>query len=390
MTAPRPARPWSPYLASVDVGAVEVAGRDLLTIRDRCDCLQTFGATGETLSVFHGPGGSGRSALLQTAAEQAHRAGLLAVHVRVSPAFDLCDDLALFLEVALTTQRLRGCERHVYDDCRARRVAPLLHLTGLAALDGGRRGLALFLDDLDAAEDEAVRALLEAIDTMESSTPRAPVVIVASGSHDLLERLDELGTPRSAVDLHEIAELGDAGVARALQRPAAPHGVRWSGDAVRLVASVTGGNPRLVHLLAHETWVGARPRRGGTVGAADVRTSVRRAVELLECELQRRLDRLTNDELRYLDRLARATSHGDGHLGPREVAALEDMLTDVVVDVRRTRRHLERLGLLSSDARGAVTFGALALRTDSHRDEQRRAVAQRAARRGLVETSPDM
>lgn len=390
MTLDHPAARWSPYLAPGDAGRTEVASRELLTIRDHCDRLQTFGAGRGTLVVFHGARGSGKSTLMQTAAEQAHRAGLLAVHARASPSFDLCDDLALFLEVALTTRRLRDCEQHVYEDCRARQVAPLLHLAGLAALSGGRRGLALFLDDLDLAEDEALHALLEAVDTLESTSPRAPVLVVASGSHDVLERLDELGTPRSGVDLHEIADLDDAAVARALQRPVAGHGVRWAGDAAWLVAGLTGGSPRLVQLLAHETWVGARPRRGGVLGPADVRRGLRRAVELLECEAIRRLDRSTDDQLRYLDRLARATSHGDGRLGPREVAVLEDMLADVVLDVRRTRRELDRLGLVRGDARGALTFGAPTLHAVPHDDDLRRAVALRAARRGLVDAVTEL
>lgn len=375
---------WSPYALPGHGDRPAGRDRERLTVQDRRDRLRSFGSPRGALVLFHGDVGSGKSTFVRSCAETSDATRTLTVHVRASPQFDLCEDLALYLEVALTTRRLPAPDRSVVDRCRAGDVAPLLQWTGFAARADGRHGLALFVDDLELASDSALEAVLTSAASLESSIPVSPVMIMAAGSHELVERLDDLDAP-PRVELHELGPLDEVAIARTLDDAAARHGTTWHGDAAWLVASVTAGRPLLARLLAHETWVRARPRRGDVLRSSDVRPALGAAAAVLDRTFRRELDGLDADELRYLDRLARATSHHDGLLSAREVAPLEDMLSDALADPRSTRRRLARRGVLRVDARGSLAFGGPTIAGLPRPDDHRLAVRDRAAARGLTD-----
>ncbi|MFK8906489.1 AAA family ATPase [Streptomyces sp. YS-3] len=198
------------------------------------------------LVVVRGATGTGRTAVLEAAAEHAAGAGLRVLRVRCSsedsavPFATVCQLLA---PVAESTDAAPGADERA-------RAAGLWRTLRSYAAEGP---LLLAVDDVHLADDASCRWLRDVARRVE----RSGVLVVATERSQYDIEPGRAGLTRtlspSLVHAHTLAPLGDA-AAVGLVREAFPSaGARWTADCVRAAA----GSPLLLHALLDD--LGADP-----------------------------------------------------------------------------------------------------------------------------------
>lgn len=120
-----------------------------------------------------------------------------------------------------------------------------------------RRGLFLFIDELQELDDELLGALL----TVQhySMQFELPFYVVGAGLPNLPARLSEIRTYAERLfDYREIGQLDDAAAREALVQPARSVGGEFTPDALRLVMHEAGNYPYFLQVFGHAMWVVAQ------------------------------------------------------------------------------------------------------------------------------------
>ncbi|GAA2598943.1 MULTISPECIES: AAA family ATPase [Streptomyces] len=202
------------------------------------------------LVLLRGAGGTGRTAVLETAARHAADRGLRVLHVRCSPE-DTAVPLSMVRHILGPVPEFTDTAPDGDDRVSAARLWRLLRSY---AADGP---VLVAVDDVHLADDSSRRWLVEAARHVD----RLPVLLVATerSQYDIDPRpagLTQALSP-SLVRTHTLAPLSDAAAA-GLVRAAFPHaGERWTAQCVRAGA----GSPLLLHALLDD--LGGTPHPDG-------------------------------------------------------------------------------------------------------------------------------
>ncbi|MFF1482666.1 AAA family ATPase [Streptomyces sp. NPDC058301] len=205
------------------------------------------------LVVLRGASGTGRTAVLEAAAEHAAARGLRVLRVRCSSedtAVPFATALHLLDPAAEFTETVPGADDRAGD-------ARLWRLLRSHTTEGP---LLLALDDVHLADDSSRRWLREAARHLD----RSPVLVVATerSQYDIEPGPAGLTQPLSPslVRTHALAPLGD-GAAADLVREVFPRaGPQWTAACVRAAA----GSPLLLHALLDD--LGGAPRHDPAIG----------------------------------------------------------------------------------------------------------------------------
>ncbi|WP_228902069.1 AAA family ATPase [Streptomyces sp. DH1] len=204
--------------------------------------------------LLRGATGTGRTALLESAVEQAADRGLRVLRARCSPE-DTSVPLAAILQLLGPVPDFTDLAPGGDDRGSAARLWRLLR----SYADQGP--LLVAVDDVHLADDPSRRWLLEAARRLD----RLPVLLVVTerSQYDIEPRpagLTQALSP-SLVRTHTLAPLGDAAAARIVRAAFPGAGPRWTAQCVRAGA----GSPLLLHALLDD--LGGVPYPHG--GAAD-------------------------------------------------------------------------------------------------------------------------
>ncbi|WP_369382383.1 AAA family ATPase [Streptomyces sp. cg36] len=208
------------------------------------------------LLVLRGATGTGRTALLEAAAEHAAARGLRVLRVRCS-ADDASVPLASVEHLLSVTPEFTHLAPG-RDHCA--RAAGLWQLLRSYAAENP---LFLAVDDLHLADDATHRWLREAARRID----RLPVLVVATerGQYDIDPRPAGLAQPLPPplVRTHALAPLGEAAAAELVQEAFPSAGPEWASACVRAAA----GNPLLLHALLDDLVGAPRPAPGAPDGS---------------------------------------------------------------------------------------------------------------------------
>ncbi|MEU4307309.1 helix-turn-helix transcriptional regulator [Streptomyces rochei] len=204
--------------------------------------------------LLRGATGTGRTALLESAVEQAADRGLRVLRARCSPE-DTSVPLAAILQLLGPVPDFTDLAPGGDDRGSAARLWRLLR----SYADQGP--LLVAVDDVHLSDDPSRRWLLEAARRLD----RLPVLLVVTerSQYDIEPRpagLTQALSP-SLVRTHTLAPLGDAAAARIVREAFPGAGPRWTAQCVRAGA----GSPLLLHALLDD--LGGVPYPHG--GAAD-------------------------------------------------------------------------------------------------------------------------
>ncbi|WP_192342087.1 helix-turn-helix transcriptional regulator [Streptomyces sp. VITNK9] len=204
--------------------------------------------------LLRGATGTGRTALLESAVEQAADRGVRVLRARCSPE-DTSVPLAAILQLLGPVPDFTDLAPGGDDRGSAARLWRLLR----SYADEGP--LLVAVDDVHLADDPSRRWLLEAARRLD----RLPVLLVVTerSQYDIEPRpagLTQALSP-SLVRTHTLAPLGDAAAARIVREAFPGAGPRWTAQCVRAGA----GSPLLLHALLDD--LGGVPYPHG--GAAD-------------------------------------------------------------------------------------------------------------------------
>jgi AAA ATPase domain len=217
---------------------------------------------------------------------------------------------------------------------------------GEAALER-KTAVGVFIDEIQYFNQKELGALIMAMHKVQQR--RLPLVLLGAGlpilpglageSKSYAERL--FGFP-------DIGALGRADAIKALQEPALAAGIKFTGDALAEVFSLTKGYPYFLQEWGYQAWnvAGASP-----ITLPDIRRATPIVIQRLDKNFFRvRYERLTPSEKNFLRAMA--------ELGPgaQRTGDIADMLGVKVNSLGPVRAKLIRKGMVYSPAHGDMAF----------------------------------
>lgn len=215
------------------------------------------------------------------------------------------------------------------------------------AAKAAQQPVAIFLDELQYLAVSEFSALIMAIH--RANQRQLPVILIGAG---LPQILGLAGNSKSYAErlfrFPEIGALKTEDAIRAIQKPAADEGARFTEDAVDLLLSVTEKYPYFIQQWAYESWNAAENE---TITRDVVeRASTPAVTELDQSFFKVRFDRCTPAERKYMRALA---EFGRGKHRSGDIA---DKLGVRVTSVAPTRSALIRKGMIYSPSHGDTAF----------------------------------
>lgn len=341
------------------------------------------GQSASTVVVLVGPRGLGKTVMLDVISDEAVERALLPVHValdsesdgarllagRLVVAADRLSDSVSKAALQAVRARLRklsvevnlGVVKVVADPmptARARattareQLAALLVSTAELAVSGRRRGLAVFIDEIQ----QATRAdLVVVVNALQDAlrTARAPIVVFAAGLPNAPDRVVDAASFGERFEYRRLEPLSSEQSERALLEPALQHGVTWEPDAVRLVLNEAKGSPYLLQLFGDEAWLIADPRPEDAVSHEQAEAALREAWPRVHDGIFRsRWSKTTGAERQFLLAVAEVADT-DGVAESRDYGAV---LGRTAQQLSTTRESLIDKGVVESAGRGRLRF----------------------------------
>jgi AAA ATPase domain len=356
-----------------------VAGRDeqLAEISERLAMVASFGRLAGRIRVDVGPRGVGKTSLLREAQRLAESLGM-------TTAWVTAGDGPLVAEIAAAIagagERWPGAARSTVkrlvetltvqvgvpgvasveavvtggpkQDRPPSAARPLEAVVRAAAGESGR-GLALFIDELQLADHEGLRAVAYAWQHLQASTEPVPAAIFAAGLSHAPDVVTEAASFTERFAFRPMRPLDDTAAAAALTRPATDSGVGWDDDVLAEVVARAQGYPYFVQLYGDAIWRAAGyPDAGGRLRMVDL-PGAQRGVDVDMSSFHRvRWNKATPREREVLLAMA-----AEGGQAVRRAAVAARLGVDTAA-IGVARAGLIGKGLIESSGRGLLSFTA--------------------------------
>jgi len=373
----------SPYKPGFGARPAVLVGRDAHVARAQAVLarVENSGRPGP-ITVFTGARGLGKTVMLGVIAERARLRGFVPVSVSFDRVSDSVQILAAAVAEAVAAlphppssevwQRLRqrlaalsvevnaGVVKVVSKPVASpttttvqRQVlASLLEGAAQTVRDGGGKGLAVLLDEVQEAPLEHLVVLANALQDVTTGD-RAPLVVFGAGLPQTPERLMEAASFAERFDFRTLDRLSREEGERALLEPALDVGVSWSPAAASVALDEASGSPYLIQYLGDEAWHLAAPRARGSIDEAAATAAVGAIrASLANGMFRGRWAEATDAERAVLIAMSRVRAV-DG------VVTTGDVSAALGVQARQwsmARRSLIDKGLIESVARGRMRF----------------------------------
>jgi hypothetical protein len=232
-----------------------------------------------------------------------------------------------------------------------REFETLIRETVRGALDEGRSGVVLFVDEIQAADPEGLRTLAYTWQHMQSEGPDVPAAIFAAGLPSVPEAIAAVVTFSERFAYRRLELLTNEAAQIALVGPARELGVRWERDALEAATSIAQGYPYSVQLIGDSTWAAAgHPDSGGSLTAEHVRDGQRRMQDDLNALFRARWEKCAPSEQQLMQAMA---AHGDG---PVRRADIAQYLGATTGDLSVPRARLIDKGIIDIAGHGQLQF----------------------------------
>lgn len=223
-----------------------------------------------------------------------------------------------------------------------------------SALNKKGGGLAIFIDELQAADRIALKALAYAWQHLRSQEgDDLPATLIAAGLGHTSDVVTDAATFGERFEFIRLKDLSREAAYEALSGPAEGLEVSWHHRAVEAVLDRANGYPHFLQLWAHAAWEAAgSPDPGGTITAGAVEASEDEVLEQLDVFYRTRWGKATPAERDLLRAVAQQTSPT-----PRR-ADVAASLGKPTTAISMARRSLMDKGILDSPGRGLLSFTA--------------------------------
>lgn len=363
-----------------------LVGRDEQLERARNDLslMATYGRFLGRVQVDIGSRGVGKTSLLKAVRDAAAEAGALVVWVTARGDESLVAALTHGVLRGLSTigvdagprtplrERLQGLSLEVgalgasagveldvgpgprpRTGAAATAFAELVATAALAARERGSAGLALLVDELQAAPREDLRTLAYAWQELQASTPEPPAGVFAVGLPNAPDVLTAAVTFSERFAFRTLQRLAPADAAEVLEGPAREQGVAWDPALVAEVVGIADGYPYFLQLYADALWRVARPVAADVLSLAALDQARALVADELDTMFRARWSKASPGERRVLVALAGLT---DARETPVRRAAIAEQMGVSSNDLSVPRRSLLDKGLLEQGERGTLRF----------------------------------
>jgi hypothetical protein len=218
--------------------------------------------------------------------------------------------------------------------------------------DGGT-GLAVLVDEIQAADASGLRAIAYAWQELASERPSTPAGLFAVGLPNTSEVIGRAVTFSERFDYRPLLGLADEEVELALAGPASSAGVRWTTDALQLAVRESEGYPHKVQLLGDEAWKAAGYPPAGSVITESMVTAALSGVDEQMAELFRARWRSASPAEREM--LLAIARLGGTRVKREEIA---DALGKSTRSISSARDRLMQKGIVEASEFGFLSFTA--------------------------------
>ncbi len=352
--------------------AHDVPGRtaDLDLVADLLAVMARRRRLAGRIHVFIGPRGVGKTSLLREAERQGREANLATVFLTAGHGHlltavveavahgplagrggSLTDHLEeLGIEIGVPGVRAKATIARE-DPTVVRGLEELLRRAASAALDLGKDGVVLFVDELQAGDRDSLRALAYAWQHLQAAPNDTPLALVGAGLGHTEDVVTDAASFSERFAYRLVGSLDETATRTALSGPATELGVSWETAALTDVVARTEGYPYFIQVHGDAVWRAANgPDSGGHLTSADVRLAEETVRLDREALYRSRWSKTSPSEQRFL--VAMAADDGDS-VRRRRIAEAMGVGTEAL---GMARRSLMDKGLIEVAGHGLLRF----------------------------------
>ncbi|MDK8626066.1 ATP-binding protein [Corynebacterium appendicis] len=234
----------------------------------------------------------------------------------------------------------------------SRLLQEILTAAGQAAVQRGN-GLIVFIDEIQAADAESLKAVAYAWQHLQSEAPNLPMAVFSAGLSHAQDVITDAVSFAERFSYQHLGNLSGRDSMEALQRPAADKGVRWDEEALEMALDSANGYPYFIQVIGDETWRSSGyPGAGTTIEAEQVRAALEGFNAMRNSFFRARWQKATPAEMSFLQAMA---AEGDEPVKRASIAHAMGKQSD---GLGVARRALLDKGLIDTAGHGFVQFSA--------------------------------
>ncbi len=326
------------------------------------------------IEVYSGPRGVGKTSLLRSAQSYSVSKGFETVWVTAGEGSlvtslieslsgltrswkgELGDKLGELLESVriqiggISVGGVSGEEAEI--TAPSRLLQEILIAAGQAAVQRGN-GLIVFIDEIQAADAESLKAVAYAWQHLQSEAPNLPMAVFSAGLSHAQDVITDAVSFAERFSYQHLGNLSGRDSKEALRRPAADKGVRWDEEALEMALDSANGYPYFIQVIGDETWRSSGyPGAGTTIEAEQVRAALEGFNAMRNSFFRARWQKATPAEMSFLQAMA---AEGDEPVKRASIAHAMGKQSD---GLGVARRSLLDKGLIDTAGHGYVQFSA--------------------------------
>ena len=324
------------------------------------------------IEVYSGPRGVGKTSLLRSAQSYSVSKGFETVWVTAGEGSlvtslieslsgltrswkgELGDKLGELLESVriqiggISVGGVSGEEAEI--TAPSRLLQEILIAAGQAAVQRGN-GLIVFIDEIQAADAESLKAVAYAWQHLQSEAPNLPMAVFSAGLSHAQDVITDAVSFAERFSYQHLGNLSGRDSKEALRRPAADKGVRWDEEALEMALDSANGYPYFIQVIGDETWRSSGyPGAGTTIEAEQVRAALEGFNAMRNSFFRARWQKATPAEMSFLQAMA---AEGDEPVKRASIAHAMGKQSD---GLGVARRSLLDKGLIDTAGHGYVKF----------------------------------
>ncbi|MDO5670371.1 MAG: AAA family ATPase [Corynebacterium sp.] len=366
--------PYTPGTVATDVPGRQTLLQD---VDRRLEFIRQFPRIDGRISVYVGPRGVGKTSFLRAAQKQADIAGYATLWVTAGDG-SFVDSLVA--EFHGLTQSWRGDAKAVFlgllsslsvsaggvsvtfegqageraqKASLGRALQSVVEAATRQVVESGHHGLVIFVDEIQAADDDGLRALAYAWQHMQSEAADLPVMALTAGLGHSQDVITEAVSFAERFKYEHLGNLDEDAARSALADAAEDAGVSWAPAALAEAMDLATGYPYFLQLVGDFTWQAAGyPATGAVLELPHVAQARRDFAESREDFFRSRWMKATDAESEVLQAMAQLPP------GPKRRGDIAAALAKPTTAISMVRRSLLDKGLVEASGWGMLDFTA--------------------------------
>lgn len=212
-------------------------------------------------------------------------------------------------------------------------------------------GLCIFIDEIQEADHDGLRALAYAWQNLQAENPDLPAMVVAAGLGHSQDVITDAVSFSERFAFRPLTELGEDAERTALVRPTGDLGVSWETEALDSALKHAAGYPYFLQVIGDETWTAAGfPDAGASLTNAALEDALDAFREDREMFFRARWKKATRAEAELITAMAQ--------LGSPVVkrAAVAEKMGRKTTDISMVRSSLIDKGIIQAPRGGYLEF----------------------------------